>query len=88
MKNKTLKQVKMHNLLVCACKFQDFAQSLKKIAQSHDRETVTFRNSVYIVMGQIQIFGQTGPETNLNHLYRSVRNCYCSEYFAILGASF
>ena len=35
----------MHNILVCACKSQDFAQSQKKIAQSHDREIVTFRNS-------------------------------------------
>ena len=45
MKKKTIKEVKMHKLLVCACKSQDFAQSQKKIAQSHDRETVTFRNS-------------------------------------------
>ena len=37
----------MHNFLVCAYKFQDFAQNLKKIAQSYDRETVTFRNSGY-----------------------------------------
>ena len=42
---KTVKVVKLHKLLVCACKYQDFAQSQKKIARSHDRETVTFRNS-------------------------------------------
>ena len=35
----------MHNLLVCAYKSQDFAQSQNKFARSHDRETVTFRNS-------------------------------------------
>ena len=35
----------MYKLLVYACKSQDFAQSQKKIAQSHDHETMTFRNS-------------------------------------------
>ena len=36
----------MHNLLVYACKFQDFAQSRKKkFARSHDRTTARFRNS-------------------------------------------
>ena len=35
----------MHNFLVCAYKSQDFAQNLKNFARSHDRETVTFRNS-------------------------------------------
>ena len=35
----------MHNFLACACKFLDFAQSHKKFARSHDRTTVTFRNS-------------------------------------------
>ena len=35
----------MHKCLVCACKSQDFAQSQKIIARSHDRETVSFRNS-------------------------------------------
>ena len=35
----------MHNFFVCACKSQDLAQSQKKIARSHDRETVSFRNS-------------------------------------------
>ena len=44
-KTKSLKEVKMHKLLVCACKSQDFAQSQKKIALLHVRETVTFRNS-------------------------------------------
>ena len=44
MKKKTVKEIKMHKLLVCACKSQDFAQSQKKFVRSHDRETVTFRN--------------------------------------------
>ena len=35
----------MHTFLVCACKYQDFARSQKYFARSHDRETVTFRNS-------------------------------------------
>ena len=35
----------MHNFLVCAYKSQDFAQNLKNFARSHDRTTVTFRNS-------------------------------------------
>ena len=45
MKKKSVKENKMDKLLVCACKSQDFAQSQKKFARSHDRETVTFRNS-------------------------------------------
>ena len=45
-KKKTVKGVKMHNCLVFACKSQDFAQSQKFCARSHDRETVSFRNSV------------------------------------------
>ena len=44
MKKKTVKEVKMHNFLVCGCKYQDFAQSQKFFARSHDRDTVTFRN--------------------------------------------
>ena len=35
----------MHKVLVSAYKSQDFAQSQKKFAWSHDRETVTLRNS-------------------------------------------
>ena len=35
----------MHIFLVSAYKSQDFAQSQKIFAWSHDRETVTFRNS-------------------------------------------
>ena len=42
---KTVKEVKTHKFVVCACKSQDFAQSQKNSAQSHDHETVTFRNS-------------------------------------------
>ena len=44
-KEKNVKEVKMHEFLVCAHKSQDFAQSQTKIARSHDQETVTFRNS-------------------------------------------
>ena len=47
MKKKTVKEVKMHKFLVCAYKSQDFAQSLENYARSHDRDTVTFRNSAY-----------------------------------------
>ena len=43
-KKKTVKEVKMHKFLVYACKSQDFAQSQKNCARSHDRETMTFRN--------------------------------------------
>ena len=42
MKKKTVKKVKKHKL---ECKSQEFAQSQKICARSHDRETVTFRNS-------------------------------------------
>ena len=45
MKKTTVKEVKMHNFLVCACKSQDFTQSQKNFARSYDRETVTFKNS-------------------------------------------
>ena len=46
-KKKTVKEVKMHIFLVCTYKSQDFAQNLKLFARSHDRETVTFRNSAW-----------------------------------------
>ena len=36
----------MHRFWVCTYKSQDFAQSQTNFARSHDRETVTFRNSV------------------------------------------
>ena len=35
----------MHKFLVCACKSQDFAQSQKFFARSHNRTTARFRNS-------------------------------------------
>ena len=35
----------MHTCLVCAYNSQDFAQTQENVARSHDRETVTFRNS-------------------------------------------
>ena len=46
MKKKTESKVKLHTFLVCAYKSPDFAQSQKIFAQSHDCQTVTFRNSV------------------------------------------
>ena len=44
---KTVQEVKTHKLLVCVCKYKDFARFCvkKKIARSHDCETLTFRNS-------------------------------------------
>ena len=54
---KTVKEVKLHKFLVCAYKSQDFVQSQKNFARSHDRETVTFRNSgphtcvLHVVLG-------------------------------------
>ena len=45
MKEKKVKEVKMHKFLVCAYKYQDLAQSQENFARSYDRETVTFRNS-------------------------------------------
>ena len=44
-KKNTVKAFKMRNLLLCACKSQDFAQRQKNCARSHNRETVTLRNS-------------------------------------------
>ena len=49
MKQKTVKDVKMHKLWVSAYKSQDFAQGQENFARSHDRETVTFRNSVPVL---------------------------------------
>ena len=48
MKKKTAKEVKMHKFLAFACKSQDFAQSQKNFAPSHDGVTVSFRNSVWV----------------------------------------
>ena len=45
MKKKNIKEVKMPKFLVCAYKSQDFMQSQKLFARSHNRGTVTFRNS-------------------------------------------
>ena len=41
---KTAKEVKMNEFLNRACKSQDFTQSQKNFARSHDHVTVTFRN--------------------------------------------
>ena len=45
LREKNVKEVKMHKFIVCAYKSQDFAQSQKKCVRSHKRETMTFRNS-------------------------------------------
>ena len=42
-----VEEVKMHKFLVHANKYKDLAQSQENFARSHDRETVTFRISVY-----------------------------------------
>ena len=42
---KHYKQVQLHKCLVCTYKSQDFAQSQKFFARSHNRGTMTFRNS-------------------------------------------
>ena len=42
---KTVKEVKMHNFLVCASKYQDFMQNPNFFARLHDRDAETFRNS-------------------------------------------
>ena len=69
---KNVKEFKMYKLLVYACKSQDFAQSQKKIAQSHNHETLTFRNSV--VKCHLQ------PVTNANnHSQRHSPNLPYSE---------
>ena len=60
MKTKTVKEFKMHKFLVCAYKSQDFAQSQKICAGSHDRETVTFRNSACYLKAQYSLRKLTG----------------------------
>ena len=49
MEKKTVKEVKIHQFLICAYKSQDFAQSKENVGRSHDRETVTFRNSAVMI---------------------------------------
>ena len=51
-RKETVKEIEMHNFLVCACKSQDFAQNQKNFARLQDRETVTFGNSVLIIIRQ------------------------------------
>ena len=68
---KNVKEVKMHNFLVFTCKSQDLAQSLKNCACSHDRETVTFRNSVYC--RNIDVFPSMYTITSKQCLFREVQ---------------
>ena len=46
-KKKLQKEVEMQKKIVCKYNSQDFAQTQRNFARSHDRETVTFRNSVW-----------------------------------------
>ena len=46
---KNIKEVKLHNYIVCVYKSHDFAQSQENFVQSPDSETMTFRNPVYQV---------------------------------------
>ena len=39
----------MHKRLICAYKSKNVAQNQRNFARSHDRETMTFRNSVLIM---------------------------------------
>ena len=55
---RAFKDVKMHKFLVCTPKSQDFAQSQKNFARSHDRMTARFRNSA---AGIQTLFLQTTP---------------------------
>ena len=51
LKKKTEKSLKCIDFVVCACKSQDFAHSQKMFVRTHDREIVTFRNSMcYIIL--------------------------------------
>ena len=45
---------------------------------------------IFLVMGHIQIAGQTGHKTNvnINHWYMYVRNYHCLLYAVILGDSY
>ena len=42
---KMVKEVEMHNFFVCAYNYKDLRQSQENVVQTHDCETVTFRNS-------------------------------------------
>ena len=41
---KPVKEIEIHDFLVCACKFQDFLQSQTFFAPLHERETLTLKN--------------------------------------------
>ena len=50
----------MQHFLVCTYKFQDFAQSQTNFVRSHNRETVTFRNSAWVWRLSLQILQDKG----------------------------
>ena len=67
LRKKTVNEVNMHKFLVCTCKSQDISHSQKKIVRSHDREAVTFRNSDYGLLTQIQL-GHLALKVNQKNL--------------------
>ena len=72
----------MHEYLVYAYKSQDFAQCQKNFARSHDRETVTFRNSDKL----LYIFNTLSlPVIATFHTLLDVHHCLLKEtiYFQI-----
>ena len=46
-RRKSVEEVKMHKVLVCVRKSQDFAQIQKNIARLYNRETATFRKCFF-----------------------------------------
>ena len=48
-REKKKREVKMQEFSVCTYNSQDFAQTQENVAQSHNHETVTFRNYVGIL---------------------------------------
>ena len=85
LRKKQKKDVKMHKFLVCSYNSQDFAKTQENFAWSHDRETVTFRNSAssrsfglgFFSLGPKKVFIQFLPILDFLKLYlenRSNRN--------------
>ena len=49
-RKKQTKNVKLQRIFVCTYNSQGFAQTPETFERLHDRETVTFRNSVTIIL--------------------------------------
>ena len=67
----------MHNFLDCAYISHDFAESQNIFARSHDRETVTFRNSafareIWLTIGLLMSKIVTGPKHTKKVVVNSV----------------